>query len=156
RGAAARLQSPTAAPSRGRGRSACARTGGSPAPPTRPSRESARRRGRPSEPRSARTLPLLSLQPSSASPLRRLLGLRGVPLERARGRELAELVPDHVLGDVDRNELPPVVHRDRVAHHLRHDGRSPRPGLDDLLLVLAVHRLNLLEKVEVDERPLLE
>ena len=33
-------------------------------------------------------------------------------LERARRRELAELVADHVLGDVDRDELLAVVHGD--------------------------------------------
>jgi hypothetical protein len=48
------------------------------------------------------------------SDLRGLLGLGGVTLELARRRELAELVADHVLGDVHRDELPPVVHRDRV------------------------------------------
>src|SRR5262245_35553035 len=36
---------------------------------------------------------------------RGLLGLRGVALERPRRRELAQLVPHHVLGDVHRNEL---------------------------------------------------
>src|SRR6185436_10265103 len=36
--------------------------------------------------------------------LRRLVRLRRVSLEEARRRELAELVPDHVLGDIDRDE----------------------------------------------------
>src|SRR4051812_8823202 len=40
---------------------------------------------------------------------RGLLGLRRVPLERARGGELTELVADHVLGDVDGDELAAVV-----------------------------------------------
>ena len=88
--------------------------------------------------------------------LRGLLGLGRVALEEPRRRELAELVADHVLGDVHRDELLPVVHRDRVPDHLRDHGRAPRPGLDDLLLVLAIHRLHLLEQVEVDERPLLQ
>ena len=35
--------------------------------------------------------------------------------ERPRGRELAELVPDHLLGDEHRHVLAPVVDRDRVA-----------------------------------------
>src|SRR5690606_11249320 len=44
-----------------------------------------------------------------------LLGLPvpGVPLERARDRELAELVTDHVLGDQHRHVLASVVHGDR-------------------------------------------
>src|SRR5262245_25349932 len=86
----------------------------------------------------------------------RLLRLRRMPLERPRWRKLAKLVADHVLGDVHRNELLAVVHRHRVPHHLRHDGRAARPGLDDLLLVGPVHLLDLLEKRGIDERPLLQ
>ena len=88
---------------------------------------------------------------------RRLLGHLGrVALEEPRRRELAELVADHVLGDVDRDELLPVVHGERVPDHLGHHRRAPRPGLDDLLLGPAVHHLDLLEQVRVDERALLE
>ena len=77
-------------------------------------------------------------------------------LEGAGRRELAQLVADHVLGDVDRDELPAVVDGERVADHLRDHGGAPRPGLDDLLLVGAVHLLHLLEEVGVDERALLQ
>src|ERR1700676_4828448 len=41
-----------------------------------------------------------------------------VPLEIARETKLAQLVAHHVFGNVDRNELLAVVHRDRVPHHL--------------------------------------
>src|SRR4029079_18468382 len=82
--------------------------------------------------------------------------LAAVALERARERELAELVPDHVLGDVDRHELAAVVHRERMADHLRRDGGAARPGLDDLLVALAVHRLDLVHEVVVDEGALLD
>src|SRR5947209_2245231 len=44
--------------------------------------------------------------------------LAAVAPERAGERELAELVPDHVLGDVHRHELAAVVHGQRVADHL--------------------------------------
>src|SRR5438128_12623887 len=40
-----------------------------------------------------------------AGDLGRLLHLGGVALERPRGRELAQLVADHVLGDIHRDEL---------------------------------------------------
>src|SRR2546430_2548965 len=63
-----------------------------------------------------------------------LLHLGGVAAELPGGRELAELVPDHVLGDVDRDELPAVVDGERVADHLGGDGGPPRPGLHDPLL----------------------
>src|SRR4051812_14570899 len=50
--------------------------------------------------------------------------------ERARGRELAELVPDHRLGDEHRDVLAAVVHRDGVAEHRRDDHRTTGPRLD--------------------------
>jgi hypothetical protein len=37
-----------------------------------------------------------------------------VSAERSRGRELAELVADHLLGDEDRDVLPIVEVRDQV------------------------------------------
>src|SRR5574341_1550212 len=46
-----------------------------------------------------------------------------VPLEGPRGRELAQLVPDHVLRDVNRDELLAVVHGQGVADELRQDRR---------------------------------
>src|SRR5580692_8173237 len=48
----------------------------------------------------------------SRSAARRDLSLpvAGVAVEGARRRELAELVPHHVLRDEDRDELPAVVH----------------------------------------------
>src|SRR5580765_2127726 len=70
--------------------------------------------------------------------------LAAVSLERTRERELTELVPDHVLGDVHRHELAAVVDGQRVADHFRGDRRAARPGLDDLLVALAIHRLDLL------------
>src|SRR5262249_20921532 len=50
-----------------------------------------------------------------------------VTLERAGQRKLAELVPDHRLGDEHRHVLASVVHGDRVPEHVRHDHRTPRP-----------------------------
>jgi hypothetical protein len=72
-------------------------------------------------------------------------------MERARRRELAELVADHVLGDVDGQMPPAVVDRDRVADHLGDDRRTPRPRLDRTAVVHALRR-HLLHQVLVDER----
>src|SRR5437879_2062359 len=83
-----------------------------------------------------------------------LLGL-AVRLERARERELAEPVADHVLGHVDGNELLAVVHGQRVAHELRRDRRPPRPRLEDLLLAGAVELLDPPVQLLVDEGSLL-
>src|SRR6476469_6063017 len=79
-----------------------------------------------------------------------------VTLERAGRCELAELVPDHRLGDEHRDVLAAVVHRERMPDGVGDDGRPTRPGLDDLLAVLLVLDVDLLEQMVVDERTLLE
>src|SRR5687768_8467817 len=83
--------------------------------------------------------------------------LRGaVRLERAREGELAETMADHVLRDVDGDELAPVVHGERVAHELGRDRGAPRPRLEDLLLARAVELFDTSVELLVDVRPLLE
>src|SRR3954454_6418114 len=79
-----------------------------------------------------------------------------VPTEGARGRELAELVPDHGLGHEDRDVLAAVVHGQRVAEHVGDDRRATRPGADHVLGALFVLSVHLLEQVVVDERALLQ
>src|SRR5712691_7677445 len=66
-----------------------------------------------------------------------------VPAEAPRGRELAEPVADHVLGDEDRHVAAAVVDRNGVADHDRQDHRRARPGLHDLLLVARVQHVDL-------------
>src|SRR5690348_6869472 len=82
--------------------------------------------------------------------------LSGVEPERAGGRELAELVADHRLADVDGHVLAAVVHRERVTDHVGRDGRATRPRLDDLAFPGRVLRVHLLLQVVVDERALLQ
>src|SRR5918911_3162972 len=79
-----------------------------------------------------------------------------VSAERTGRRELAELVPDHRLGDIDRDVLAPVVDRDRVPDHVGDDRGATGPRLDHAFFVLLVHRVDLEEQVVVDERPLLQ
>jgi hypothetical protein len=79
-----------------------------------------------------------------------------VALEDARERELAELVADHVLGDVDRHVLLAVVHGDGQADELRHDGRAPRPGLDRALVVAGAGLVDLGHQMVVDEGAFLD
>ena len=90
------------------------------------------------------------------TPALHVLLLAGVVAERAGGRELAQLVPDHRLGDVHRHVLAAVVDGDGVADHLGDDRGPARPGLDDLLLAGRVQRVHLLQQVVVDERALLQ
>src|ERR1022692_4877066 len=77
---------------------------------------------------SALTWVLASIMPSLCRRFGRLLRgrLHRVPLKGARGRELAQLVPHHVLGDVYRNELLPVVDRDGKPHDFRKNRGAPR------------------------------
>src|SRR5881396_3594982 len=86
---------------------------------------------------------------------RSLLG-RAVRLERAGHRELTQPVTDHVLRDVDRNELLAVVDGERVADELRRDRRAARPRLQHFLLPAPVQLLHPREQRLVDERSLLE
>src|SRR6185437_4308227 len=79
-----------------------------------------------------------------------------VAAESPRGRELAELVADHRLGDEHRDVLATVVHRDGVTEHVGHDHRAPRPRLDDVLGALRILDVHLLLQVVVDEGPLLQ
>src|SRR5579864_3849579 len=109
----------------------------------------------------ASALASMSLSPRLRLRLRRLSRLLGssrccrrlhrVPLELPGRRKLAQLVPHHVLGDVNRDELLAVVHGDGVPHELRQDGRAPRPGADHLLFSTGVHLVHLLFEVAVGE-----
>src|SRR5690349_15803321 len=85
-----------------------------------------------------------------------LLVVLHVSTEGAGGRELAELVAHHGLGDEHRDVLAAVVHGDRVAEHGRHDHRTTRPGLDDVLAARFVLDDDLAKQVLVDEGALLE
>src|SRR5260221_7239173 len=87
---------------------------------------------------------------------RGLLALGRVPLERPGEAELAQLVADHALRHVDGDELLPVVDGDRVPDELREDRGAARPGLDDLLLELAVHFVDTLPEMRIDPRALLD
>src|SRR5579859_4192171 len=79
-----------------------------------------------------------------------------VPAVLASCRELAELVPDHRLGDEDGHVLAAVVYGDRVPHHLGEHVAAPRPGLDDPLLASLIQLLHLAQERLVGKRAFLE
>src|ERR1035437_2840739 len=92
----------------------------------------------------------------SATRGRALLDLLArVALEGPGRGELAELVADHVLRDVDRDELLPVVDRQCVPDHVREDRRAAGPRLQHALVARAVELRDLLHEVPVDERAFL-
>ena len=59
------------------------------------------------------------------------LFVRRVTVEGARRRKFAELMPDHVFADIDRNMLVPVVNAESQADELRQDRGAAAPDLDD-------------------------
>src|SRR3954464_13228589 len=79
-----------------------------------------------------------------------------VAAERPRGRELAQLVADHRLGDEHRDVLAAVVDREGVPEHLRDDHGATGPGADDGLGAPLVLRVHLLHQVVVDEGAFLQ
>src|SRR5207247_1449423 len=83
-----------------------------------------------------------------------LLPAAAVALEDARRRELAELVPDHVLGHEQPRVLLAVVDHERGADELRDDGAVARPG-PHRLAVLAM-LLVLAQQPGVDVRAFLQ
>src|SRR5215469_11155189 len=97
-----------------------------------------------------------SLFPRRRRRRRNHLLVRRVSLERAGQGEFAELVPDHVLGDVHRNMLLAIVDGDSQPHEVRRNRRAPRPGLDRPLVRGGPCRLDFRLEVMIDERPLLD
>src|ERR1700760_899713 len=78
----------------------------------------------------------------------------GVTVEGPGRGELAELVPDHVLGDQHRDEFVPVIDAKGEPDKLREDRRPARPGADHLVASRPARRLRLFEEIAVDKRPL--
>ena len=75
--------------------------------------------------------------------------------EGAGRRELAELVADHLLGDVHRDELLAVVDAERQADELRQDRRAARPGLDHFVAARLPRAFSaFLSRIALDERAL--
>src|SRR5207249_2743160 len=76
-----------------------------------------------------------------------------VSLELASKAELSQLVPHHVLGDVHRDKLLPVVDGNRVPDKFRNNRRAPRPGAQHFFLVPRIHGFNPPLQISVHECP---
>src|SRR5262245_24438891 len=81
---------------------------------------------------------------------RELRSLGGVATEDASDRELAELVPDHVLDHVELVEGLAVVHLEVVADELGHHGAAASPRLDGDPVAGLLLTENLLHQLGVD------
>ena len=73
-----------------------------------------------------------------------LLLVTSMTAEPARGSELAELVSNHVLCNVNRNKLVTVMHSYGMTHEIGADHRCAGPCLDNSLLTTLIHGKNLL------------
>ena len=82
---------------------------------------------------------------------RHLRRMRTMLLKHARGRKFTELMTDHVLGNENGNKRLSVMHQKRVADKIRRHHRAPRPGFDWFLYARAVHLVDLLQKIQLDE-----
>ena len=78
--------------------------------------------------------------------------LIGMTSEHPRQAELAELVPDHVFGAKDVDEMPAVVDLEGMADELWDDGAGASPGLDGVAPVLVAQSLNLAKQLLVNVR----
>ena len=72
--------------------------------------------------------------------------------EQPREAELTELVPDHVFGAKDVDEMPAVVDLEGMTDELRDDGARASPGLDGDAPVLVAQSLNLAKQLLVNIR----
>src|SRR4051794_12987782 len=107
-----------------------------------PTRSKSKRPGRPRR-RHPRSVPIpirqlvadgpaVPSRHSSSLPAGRLGRLAAVAPEGPGRGELAELVPDHILGHVELDEVLAVVDRKVLADELGYDRAGTRPGLDRL------------------------
>ena len=76
-------------------------------------------------------------------------------LKGTGGGELAQLVADHILGDVDGHVLLAIVDGNGVTDEVGEDGGGAAPGLQDALLTGLVHLLDPLQQHRLHERTLL-
>ena len=77
--------------------------------------------------------------------------MRTVFLKHARRRKFTELVTDHVFGHENGLKILSVMNEKRVANKIRRHHRAPRPGLDWFLYARAIHLVDLLQKMQLDE-----
>jgi hypothetical protein len=75
-------------------------------------------------------------------------------MEGARRRELAELMSNHILCDIDGKEATAIVNSNRFPDHLGEDRGTSRPCLDGSTIVGALVD-DLLDEMVVYERAFL-
>ena len=74
-----------------------------------------------------------------------------MPSKSSGWGKFAQLVPNHVLRDVHRDEFIAVVDGQRMADEIGRDRRTPRPRLDDCLVARAIEILDLARQMPVNK-----
>src|SRR6516162_9456035 len=82
------------------------------------------------------------------------LAVRRVPIERARRRELAELVTHHLFRHDHRDVLLAVIDAEGHPDELRQDSRAARPDADHLVTSGRARGVRLLQQITIDKRTL--
>src|SRR6516162_2575823 len=82
------------------------------------------------------------------------LAVRRVPIERARRRELAELVTHHLFRHDHRDVLLAVIDAEGQPDELRQDSRAARPDADHLVTSGRARGVRLLQQITIDKRTL--
>src|ERR1035437_1275454 len=91
---------------------------------------------------------------SISIPLLLRLFAGGVTLESAGQGKLAELVADHVFGDIHRDVLLAVMHSNGQANKIWQHCRTARPRLDRPLVTCRTHSADFLDQMGIDKRAL--
>ena len=73
-------------------------------------------------------------------------------LKEACGREFAELVADHVFGDIDSYKFPAIVDVEVQADEVGSDYRTPRPSLDWLAGVRLLRFVDFILETRIYKR----
>ena len=77
--------------------------------------------------------------------------MRTMFFKHARRRKFTELMSNHVLGNENGMKRLSVMHQKRVADKIRRHHRTSRPRFDRFLYARAVHLVDLLQKMQLDE-----
>gem|GEM_PF-3077236 len=73
-------------------------------------------------------------------------------MEGTREGELTQFVSNHVLGDINRNKLLPVVNSESQTNEIRQNRGPTRPSLDWLTILSLARNSHLFNEVIVAKR----
>jgi len=60
-------------------------------------------------------------------------------------------MPNHIFRHKDRYEFFSVMNCERMSDHIWDNGGPPRPGFNDLSILILIHPLNFLQQMVVNK-----